>query len=176
MRNYRKKILYVAYIASSIDGRIAKHSLDNLSWTSTEDWQFLQNSLKKFDAVIVGHNTYRVAKKNLDKRNAIVLTNKKLKSFGSVKFLKPEKHSIKRYLMNNQYKRVAILGGPRVYDFCLKNKMFDEIFVTIEPYIFTNGIPMFTGEKFKRYNFLLKSIKKLNKKGTLLLHYICKYK
>ena len=49
--------------------------------------------------------------------------------------------------------------------------MLDEFFVTIEPYVFTTGVPMFSGNKFREYKFSLQMVKRLNKKGTILLKY-----
>ena len=49
--------------------------------------------------------------------------------------------------------------------------MFNEFFVTIEPYVFTTGVPMFSGDKFQKYKFSLQMIKRLNKRGTILLKY-----
>ncbi len=169
----KKKIKYVAFLASSIDGRISKNERSKINWTSKEDWNFLQKSLANFDAIIVGHNTYLLAKENLKKRNTIVFTSKivKPKIIGSIVFFNPQKLDLKNFLQGKNYKKVAILGGPKVYNFCLKNKIFNELFVTIEPYVFTTGIPMFSGSNFKKYNFVLESVKKLNKKGTLLLKY-----
>ncbi len=162
---------YVAYVASSIDGRIAKSKTSGTDWTSKEDWKFFQGSLSQMDAVIAGHNTYKVAESGLKKRNTIVLTSKKIKSFGSVVFFNPEKKDLKKFLTSKKYKKVGIVGGASVYDFCLRNKMLDELFVSIEPYVFTQGVPMFLGKTFKKYKFTLMSVKKLNKKSTLLLHY-----
>ena len=167
------KIYYVAYIAASIDGRIAKDCHSGTDWTSIEDWNFFQKSLEKIDAVIVGHNTYKLARARLKKRNAIVLTSKVQKPItkDSIIFFNPNKSNLKKFLQARKYKNVAIVGGPKVYNFCLENKMLDKLFVTIEPYVFTVGIPMFSSNKFKKYNFVLESVKKLNKKGTLLLKY-----
>ncbi len=166
------KILCVAYVATSIDGRIARSGNSGTDWTSAEDRKFFQNALAQMDAVIVGRNTYEVAKTKLNRRNTFVLTSKaKLEQKGSVIFLNPAKHNLKKLLASKNYKRVAILGGPQVYNFCLQNKMLDELFVTIEPYVFTSGVPMFSGNKFKKYNFVLKSVKKLNNRGTILLNY-----
>ncbi len=169
------KIKYIAYVASSIDGRIAKKNNSDIDWTSKEDSEFYQNSLKKVDVVIVGHNTYRLAGKR-NWKDAIVLTSKfhipKVK--GNITFFNPKRYDLKKLLQERNYKKVAIIGGSKVYDFCLRNKMMDEIFVTIEPYIFTNGISMFSGSTFKKYKLHLHSIKVLNKKKTVLLRYLIK--
>lgn len=171
--NLSRETVFVAYMAASIDGRIAKSGQSGADWTSIEDWHFLQKSLSKFDAVIVGHNTYKLAQARLKKRNTIVLTSKaeKINLFGLVIFFNPKKNNLKKFLQAKNYKKIAVLGGPRVYDFCLRNKMLDELFVTIEPYVFTTGVSMFAGNEFKKHKFILQSMKKFNTKGTILLHY-----
>ncbi len=166
------KVKFVAYVATSIDGRIAKDKKSSSkSWTSLEDWKFFQKSLVSFDAFVVGSNTFKIEPR-LKNRNSIVFTSKvrEPKKLGKITFFNPEHSNILTFLSKNKYKKVAILGGPRIYDFFLKHKMLDELFVTIEPYVFGNGVPMFAGV-FKKYNFILQSVKKLNKKGTLLLKY-----
>ncbi|MDP2812433.1 MAG: dihydrofolate reductase [bacterium] len=167
------KISFTAYVASSIDGRIAKSGDSGTDWTSKEDWFFFQKSLKKFDAVVVGHNTFRITKAQLKKRNTIVFTSKinKPKFCGSVIFFNPKKSNFKKFIKSQNYKKVAVLGGPKVYNYFLENKILDELFVTIEPVVFTTGVPMFSGKLFRKYKFSLVSTKKLNKNGTLLLKY-----
>jgi dihydrofolate reductase len=167
------KIKYSAFVVCSIDGRISENSKSGTSWASKEDWKHFQKSLSKMDAVLTGHNTYKVAETSLKRRNTIVLTSKVTapKFSGSVIFFNPEKHNLKKFLQSKNYKHMGVIGGSQVYDFCLKNKMLDEIFVTVEPYIFTKGVPMFSGSAFKKHPFILQSVKKLNKKGSLLLTY-----
>ncbi len=172
-RKLSHKINYIAYVASSIDGRIAKSNQSGTDWTSKEDWNFFQKSISKFDAVVVGHNTYKVAENWLKKRRTIVFTSRYsfLKSIDSVTFLNPAHVNFLNFIHEANFKKIAILGGPKVYTFFLENKMLDELFVTIEPYIFINGVPMFSGDRFHKYRFILQSVKKLNKRSTILLHY-----
>src|SRR3989344_664910 len=168
------KAKYTAYVAASIDGRISKNKNSKIDWTSREDWEFLQKSLKKTDAVIVGSNTYKVYKNLLNKRHTFVLTSKikKIKIEGSVVFINPGNNNVKKFISSKGYEKVAVLGGSYIFNFCLAHKMLDILFLTIEPYIFTAGVPMFAGNKFRKYKFFLESIKRLNKNGTILLKYI----
>ena len=167
------KITFIAYVAASIDGRIAENSRSVIDWTSKEDWNFFQKSLAKCDAALVGSNTYKNAEANLKKRNTIVFESKitRPRVVKKVTFLNPQHTNLLKYLKERKYKKVAVVGGPRVYNFCLENKMLNELYVTIEPLVFTSGVPMFTGDKFKKYKFVLESIKKLNKRGSILLKY-----
>ena len=169
----KQPVKYVGYVASSIDGRIAQESHSGVNWTSKEDWNFFQKSLSKFDAILAGHNTFIVARKRLEKRDTIVLTSKvgKIKMEGKVIFINPKSTDVKKFIEKQDYKKVAVIGGGHIYDFCLRHKMLDEIYITIEPFVFTNGVPMFAGEEFKKFRFTLKSVRYLSKKGTILLHY-----
>lgn len=166
------KVLCVAYVAASIDGRIAKSDSSGVDWTSKEDWNFFQRSLEKFDAVVVGHNTFKVAEARLRKRNTIVFSKaNKLNLDGSVVFFNPEKSDFKKFIQSQNFKKIAVLGGSQIYNFFLEHKLLDELFVTIEPVVFTTGVPMFAGRKFQNYKFSLVSVKRLNKEGTILLRY-----
>ncbi len=167
------KIKFIGYVATSIDGRISKNSSASVNWTSKEDWDFLQKSLSNVDAVIVGYNTYKISEDRFKQRKTIVLTSKvsEPKIKGSIILINPKKCNLSQFLKAKNYKRVAILGGSYVYDFCLRRKMLDELFVTIEPLVFTSGVSMFNGKEFKKYKFSLQSIKRLNKNGTVLLKY-----
>ena len=172
-KNKGRKIKYIAFAASSIYGRIAQNSKSGTDWTSPEDWRFFQAALRGMDAVIAGRHTYEVAKKKLNKRNTIVLTSKvrNIRISGSVAFLNPKSCDLKEFLQSKKYKKVGIVGGAKVYDYCLRHGLMDELFLTIEPYVFTKGVPLFAGSEFKKHRFKLMLAKKLNKQGTILLQY-----
>ncbi|MDP9249264.1 MAG: dihydrofolate reductase family protein [bacterium] len=173
MASKRSKIKFTAFAAVSIDGRIAQHAKSGTDWTSREDWRFFQAALGRMDAVIAGRNTYEVAKDKLGKRNTIVLTSKvrDIRISGSVVFLNPKSYDLKKFLQSKKYKKVGIVGGAKVYDYCLRNKLLDELYLTVEPYVFTKGVPLFSGREFTKHRFKLASVKKLNKQGTILLQY-----
>ena len=154
----------------SIDGRISLDSKKLPNWTSREDWEFFRAGLKKSDAVVSGHTTYKVAKKYMDKRVSYVLTSKVRdpKVSGTITMLNPKYSNLKKIL--GGYKKVAIVGGAGVYQAMLDLGLFDELYLTIEPIVFGRGRELFVGGK-KNFDFKLKSVKKLNKTGTLLLHY-----
>lgn len=162
----------IAIVAISIDGKIATHSKHFSNWTSTEDKDFLHSTLDKCDVIIVGNNTYKIARKPLSKRNCIVLTssvNTTCKKSKNLVYCNP--NNTKLLDLISTYKLVAVLGGTQAYTYCLENNLLDELFVTIEPLVFGRGLNIFHSEKIKTIFFQLISIKKLNNSGSLLLHY-----
>jgi len=173
MKQNRKllhKVRFTAFVASSVDGRISLSTHTRPDWTSREDWQFLQESLGSYDAVVVGRNTFRAAEKRLRKRNTYVFsrTVAKTKQEGLVTFVNPARVNLATLL--STHKRIAVLGGSSVYQFMLSKKMLNELYITIEPLVFGRGIPMFSGGS-KNHTLALRSVRRLNKKGTLLLRY-----
>lgn len=170
MKNFLTKI--IAVVAVSIDGKIALSNRHFTGWTSPEDKKNLHMFLNKSNVIVVGNNTYKIAKKPLLKRNCIVLT----RSISGIErhndnllFCNPDKINIKTILKN--YKTVAVLGGAQTYTYFLDNNLLDEIYLTIEPLIFGKGLNIFKNATNENFKFKLLSVKKLNQKGTLLLHY-----
>lgn len=165
-----RKTRYIAFVAASVDGRISLTDKMLPDWTSKEDWRFFQRSLSRVDAVVVGRNTYQAAADRLRKRNTFVFSNrlKTLKHRGNVTFINPAYVNLAQLF--GEYNNVAVLGGGAVYRFMLENGLLDEIFVTIEPLIFGRGKEMFAGGA-KTTQLRLLSIKRLNRAGTILLHY-----
>lgn len=161
---------YIALVAATVDGRISLTEKTKPRWTSKEDWRFFQQSLSRADAVVVGRNTYESVAGRLRKRTTFVLSRrpKTLSHRGRVTFVNPARVSLSTLLEG--YKRVAILGGGAVYRYMLEKELLDELFITIEPLIFGRGREMFAGGT-KTTRISLLSVKRLNRTGTLLLHY-----
>ena len=170
-RPSKPKTIYTAYAAVSIDGRISLDSKKLPDWTSSEDWKFFQSELKKSDAVVVGHTTYKAVSERLQKRVTYVLTTKikKPEVQGTVTFVNPKYTNLSVLLA--KHKKVAIAGGAAAYQIMLELGLFNVLYLTIEPLVFGRGRELFVGGK-KNFQFKLKSVKKLNKTGTLLLCYI----
>jgi dihydrofolate reductase len=161
---------FVGFVASTVDGRISLTKNKLPDWTSKEEWKFFQNALKGFEAFVVGRNTYESAAKRLQRRNTYVFSSrpKGIQKRGTVTFVNPGRTNLKKLFA--KYKSVAVLGGGPVYCYMAEKKLLDELYVTFEPLVFGRGREMFAGGT-KTTRLQLLSAKKLNKMGTMLLHY-----
>ncbi len=125
------------------------------------------------DAMLLARASFEIAEKFLSHRKCIVLTSTvktaEQKSKNAV-YLNPKKIDVKKFVEKNGWKKICVLGGRGAYSYCLKKGLLDEIFLTIEPIVFGKGIGMFE-KTVKTRQFRLVSVEKLNKKGTVLLHY-----
>ena len=138
---------FIAIAAITLDGKIAKNSHQfSFDWTSKEDKKAFQAELKKFDAVVVGSNTFKTAIEPLKKRNTIVLTSKvknTIEKFPHVWFCNFKTINLKAFISSLGLKKIAILGGSHVYTYCLEKNLIDELVLTIEPVVFGRGISLF---------------------------------
>ncbi len=166
------KVTFSAIAAITLDGKIAAGEKQFTSWTSREDKKFLRSFLDRSDAVVVGRNTYETAKKPLSKRNCIVLTRSVsgvVRKKKNLIYLNPQKTDILKFVKKFGWKQVAVLGGTKTYTYFLEKGLLDELYLTVEPVVFCSGLPLFNG-KFKIRKPRIISIKKLNRKGSILIH------
>ncbi len=164
---------YFAAAAVTIDGYIARYPGHSSSWTSKEDKEELHRLEDKADVIVMASKSYEFSKNALAKRNCIVLTTKidGVEEEGKLKTLfNPTKKNLEGFISSKGYKEVCILGGRVAYDYFLQKGLIDDLYITIEPVLFGSGIGMFSKEVSQASFGLVKS-KKLNKQGSLLLHY-----
>jgi dihydrofolate reductase len=161
-----------ALAAITLDGKIARHPRHFTDWTSPEDKAVFREHMNSSDVVVAGNNTYKTAEVFLSKRNCIVFTRsvpsaEKLRE--NLLMLNPEGVSIQESL--SAYRTVALIGGTEVYTYFLERGLIDNLYLTVEPLIFGNGLDLFRWEGDATVSFQLESARQLNEAGSLLLQY-----
>lgn len=162
-----------AVAALTIDGFTARYSGHSPStWTSKDDKRHLQKMEKKADVLLIASKTYRQSYSHYKTRNCLVLTRrvKKMKKAGPLETHINPKVNITKYLQKTGYGEVCVMGGRTAYTLALKNNMVDDLYITVEPLVFGKGIGLFA-QGVKTRNFVLVNAKKMNRKGSMLLHY-----
>lgn len=162
-----------AIAAVTIDGKIARNTSHFSDWTSLEDKTFMRSLLDASDVVVIGNNTYKTAIEPLSKRNCIVLTtsvSKTERKDPRLLLWNPATVRFDEVVMG--YERIAILGGTQTYTYFLEHDLLDEMYLTIEPVVFGNGLNLFETTADITTAFALSSVKQLNERGSVLLHYV----
>ncbi len=158
--------------AISADGKIAERAeQSSLDWTSKEDTQFFVKRTKEAGVVIMGRKTFETIGKPLKERLIVVMTSSIEDKASQEEVLEYTSASPKELLENldrRGYKEAAICGGSSVYSQFLKEDLVDELYLTIEPVLFGDGVPFAAG--FGRLNLYLIDSTKLNDQAVLL-HY-----
>lgn len=165
-------------IVTSLDGKSTKDSQSPSQWASQEDQQKFFSLIKKHNLIVMGKNTYLIRKpylKLVPGKLRVVMTRhpekfKKDQLPGVLEFINQSPKQLVRKLEQKGYKQMLLVSGPKLNTAFLKDKLIDELLLTLEPKIFGQGkglvdqIPL-------DVNLKLKSIKRLNPQGTLLLKY-----
>jgi len=161
----------------SINGKITRGLDSSVStWASKEDANFFKKMISQNDSLIMGNNTYKVMKSNPnDEKLRIVITNspeinQMSEIPGQIEFTKASPKSIIANLKKRQYKKILILGGSQIYSQFLDSGIVTDIYLTVEPTIFNNGLDLLSDLRRNVNCYLIKA-KILNEQGTLLLHY-----
>lgn len=162
---------------SSVDGRITRgKERDAFGWGSPEDAQFLAEQIAQNKLIVMGSGTYEAAKSHIQlspERLRVVLTRTPEKyeletRSGMLEFSSEEPFELIARLEQAGYKNMLLFGGAQTAGRFLE--FINELFLTVEPVLFSQGTPIITGELS---NVPLKLIdsRQLNGRGTLLLHY-----
>jgi len=166
------KPTYLLIAAVTIDGKIARQEKPGTSWTSPEDKAFLHKKLDSCDCLVVGHTTYQTATNKLAQRNCIVFTHST--SGGNrherCRYLNPQRVNLDAFVRSRGYRTVGVLGGISVFNYFLQRNLIDDLYLTIEPLVFGDGLPL-ADARITNRSYRLRSVRRLNASGTLLIHY-----
>lgn len=174
MESQRKVILY---IAMSLDGYIAKPN-DDLSFLNAvqeegEDYGYGQ-FMSSIDTVILGRRTYDWVMTQVpefphaDKQTFIISRTKKAKQ-GNITFYNASLKDLIYELKSQSGKHIFCDGGAEVVNELLKEKLIDELIISVIPVLVGEGIPLFKAGRPEQDLKLVSS--RSFKKGLVQLHY-----
>jgi len=133
-------------MALTLDGKIAKGPDHYPDWTGKEDKKLFAEISKRAGVIIMGSRTFDTFGNPLPDRKNIVLTrNKKRRSeWENLVYTDKKPAEILKSLEKEGYSNVILAGGATVNSLFAREKLIDEIIVTISPKIFGYGISLFT--------------------------------
>jgi dihydrofolate reductase len=130
----------VFIIASlTADGYIARNQTELVDWSSKEDKQLFVKLTKEAGVMVMGGNTYRTIGRPLPGRRSIVYSRQTIDHEGVETTQEDPAELIKR-LEAEGHEAVAICGGRSIYDMFLQADLVDELYLTVEPLLFGNGV------------------------------------
>lgn len=169
------KITMVAVV--SANGKLTRgDDPDIYKWTSKEDQNFFFSKITRSKLLVMGSGTYDAVRDKIkleSKKLRVVLTNdpKKYKNEqikGQLEFTSETPRQLYDRMIDHP--KMLLVGGGKVYSSFMKEGLVDKIYLTIEPVAFGEGKNLFAEGDFET-KLKLESVKKLNKKGTILLKY-----
>jgi dihydrofolate reductase len=164
------KVFIIA--AMSADGFIGVDVTHrSLDWRSKADAKFFIERTKEAGVIVMGSATYNTFKVRHAPpgRRLIVMSSRPESIVGEgVEASNEDPQILLERLEREGAHEVAISGGATIYKLFLDNNLVDELYLTIEPVLFGEGIPLFKGEVRARLS-LIENLQ-LNE-DTVLLHY-----
>lgn len=144
--------------AMSSDGFIAREKSEiSTHWTSREDAQWFSQKTKAIGLCVMGWTTYQTIGRPLPDRSTIILTSQpslfettqippldqitgKLPSLVTTNL---EPLALLTELEARGYEKIAICGGASVYTQFMKAGLVTNLYLTIEPVVFGQGVRLF---------------------------------
>ena len=172
--------MYVTLAAvMSIDGRITcKNESDISTWASNEDHNHFRQLLQTHDAVVMGRKTYEAVRPHPEPNRLRIVMTRQPTMFDQhvvpnmLEFSADSPGDITAQLDRRGCKKLLVVGGSDIYRTFLAARAVDEMFLTVEPVVFGEGVPLLSGH-VDAARLSLESTTLLNDLGTLLLRYKC---
>jgi len=155
------------------DGKIAKTSDHFPDWGSPEDKKLFAKVTKEAGVIIMGRNTFATLPSPLPGRLNVVFTrDTNREAIPGVKWATGEPKDVLKELEVMGYKTAILAGGAKINTVFLEKELIDEIYLTIEPKIFGDGIGIFNGDFDEKLELM--SMEKLNENSLALKYRVIK--
>ncbi len=140
--------------ALTVDGFIGRDAEQtSTNWTSREDYEWFTEKSKEAGVVVMGRKTYETIGRTLAERVNIIYS----RQTAGKKLVEEQKQLIKGQLYYTQLEpkqlleklnklgceQLAVCGGSSIYTLFMKAGVIDEVFLTIEPVFFGQGVKLF---------------------------------
>lgn len=161
-----KTFIIAAITADGFIGRDSGHTAD---WTGDEDKKVFVRLTKEAGTMIMGSRTFATIGRALPGRRTIVYTSKPEAIHAeNIETTNEDPTVLLSRLEQEGTHAVAICGGASIYNLFMQAGVVDELYLTVSPLLFGQGLPLFT-ESLNSPLQLLDSTPLAD--GAVLLHY-----
>ncbi len=166
-------------MVTTLNGKITKGDNPDVAAFASKEDATLFHALKEHNrCYIMGSKTFEAARTKIRLRKGklrVVMTHTPDKYEaetvpGRLEFTNQTPSELVKGLAKRGYKKVLLLGGATINRLFLEVGLVDEVYVTIEPLIFSKGKNLVLGNAIEVAVRLL-SVERLNKAGTLHVRY-----
>jgi dihydrofolate reductase len=135
-------------MALTLDGKIGKNPNHYPDWTGKEDKKLFAGISHKAGVVIMGSKTFDTFGNPLPNRKNVILTRNKnrISEWENLIYTDKKPAEILKNLEKEGYSNAVLAGGATINSLFAREKLIDEIIVTISPKIFGYGISLFSDQ------------------------------
>ncbi len=137
----------ILVMALTLDGKIGRDTSDPVDWTGSADKKKFVQITKEAGVVIFGSTTFDSIGRPLPNRLNVVLTRNKerVSDEDNLIYTDMSPEEVLEYLEEKGYTSVALIGGSTINTLFAQRDLVDEIYITIVPRLFGEGLSLFNG-------------------------------
>ncbi|HBW73946.1 MAG TPA: dihydrofolate reductase [Candidatus Magasanikbacteria bacterium] len=138
----------VLLMAITLDGKIAKHTTHPATWTSKADKKVFIEATKNAGVIIMGQTTYDTIGRPLPGRLNVVMNPEPDRTKNipdTLEFTNTQPSELLKELEARGFSTVIVGGGSTINGLFLSQGLLDEVWLTIEPRLFGEGLSLFRG-------------------------------
>lgn len=154
--------------ALSADGFIARTNDDRVNWTAKEDKKLFVQLTKAAGVMVMGARTFAIVGALPGRKTVVYTTHPEQYAGAAINTTAAAPKLLLETLKQQGYDEVMICGGSHIYDMFLQAGVVTDLYITIEPLLFGQGIRLL--QTATTATLALQSCQKLND-HTLALHY-----
>jgi len=140
-------IKVIMMMAMTLDGKIARDEKQLANWTSSADKKLFVEVSKECGVIMMGENTFRTFPKPLPGRlNVVFSYNPGEDIEDSLLWVQGDPKQILKDLEAKGYNQALLGGGANLNSLFLREKLINELIITVEPKIFGSGLSLFKEE------------------------------
>ena len=163
---------------ASVNALITRNEEPGTGFASQADFDWFRQQLADSDLVLLGGATYRAARESI-RENARKgpprwVFSTQIEQYegetipGAIEFRTLDRERFLADTAARGFTNIALVGGPALSTWFLDQGLVDELYLTVEPVIFSSGTPLVTPAR--NIDLALESAERLSDQ-TLLLHY-----
>jgi dihydrofolate reductase len=164
----------VLIFVSTLDGKVTKWDNPDVKlWSSEEDQNYFKKIWDESKLLIMGSNTFNAEPVKPSPEHLLIIITRnpsKYKNYevpGELEFTVDSPFQLVSRFKEAGFEQMLVVGGPHLGTSFLKEQLIDELWLTIEPMIFGNGLNFAIEEKLDIHLRLI-SCEKVNERGTLI--------
>lgn len=135
----------ILIMAMTADGKIGRNSAHFPDWTCSEDKRMFKRISQQAGVVIMGSRTFDTIGRALPGRLNVVLTRRPEHYTGTqnLVFWSQSPRALLNELTSKGYATAVLAGGATINSLFVREKLIDELLLTIAPKLFGQGLSLF---------------------------------
>jgi dihydrofolate reductase len=136
----------VLMMAQSVDGIVARDQDHFTEWTCSSDKRLFKRITRDAGVLVMGSRTYATIGKPLPGRLNVVYTRhpERLPHGEGLLLTQSAPRDLLNDLKARGYDKVVLAGGPMINSLFARDRLIDEILLTVSPRIFGRGMTLFS--------------------------------